>query len=174
MANVPRLLRGLSDSMAVLLQVCRKKPTFICYSCKHFITASKWGEEQSCWSPPFPKGFLYTLQTWFIPALSAHMLRHLLGSGSMSRPCWWKLGIISKATDQFPSASQLLPPFLHQCKSCNNNQPTKQKSSNHYCFLNPEHGRLAVFSSVTGLLKSTVEEQFPVKVSLPVADATHH
>lgn len=107
-------------------KVCRKKPTFICYCCKHFIATSEWGEEQSCWSPPFPKGFLYTLQTWFIPPLSAHVLRHLLGSGSVSRPCWWKLGIILKATDQLPSASQLLLPFLHQCKCCNNKQKNHQ------------------------------------------------
>lgn len=53
-------------------------------------------------------------------------------------------------------------------------QQQTKKSSNHYCFLNPEHGRLAVFSSGTGLPKSTVEEQLPMKVSLLVVDATHH
>lgn len=52
-------------------------------------------------------------------------------------------------------------------------QQQNTKSSN-CSFRNQEQERLAVFSSGMELQKITVEEQFPMKASLPISDAIHH
>lgn len=72
------------------------------------------------------------------------------------------------------SLAPLCPSALSFLMPTQEVQQQKPKSSNHCCFPNLVHGRVAVFPLGTGLPERAVEEHFPVEVSLPVADTSHH
>lgn len=123
-----------ASQQAVLLQVCRKKHIFISYSCNGLIAASEEGEGQSHGvisskalriSPSQGITVAFAEPDSFLP-WQLMCLDICLDCGSVSSPCWQKLGQMLKATAQLHSDAEQLLSFLHQHKRCNN------KKQNHH------------------------------------------